>query len=991
MFVCSSQAIKNLLRNADPVFQAEKKEADEVARKQREAEAEAARRQQQREAEEAARVEKEAGDRARKQEEVEDAAHRAKEAEEALMLAATSNFTGLTPVQVGDLLVSFGEQYVGYRENVIKMDLTGALVAQSLDDNDLSDILKDVGVTGKLQQKVIEMKFKTFYQPLLTSTLGTTPAVTSTTIHSSSSIAASTVSVSSVSNLSSSSLMTIPWTDLYVEPLPSSRLGKGSFGIVFGGKWKPVQLRNVGRDVAVKVMTRFLVQDTDYLQAVQCAQEEAVLIHNLCLQHGPAISDFVMHVYGFAEGPIPPNLITAFNLPPGDQGFGIVMGLASGGTLSHLLYGGPPLRLLSMFDKLSICAQLARGVTELHAVGLVHGDMKPANVLFGDSSVTSLKIADFGTARIRGQLDSTLGQSTLQRTGHMQGTPIYSAPEMMEEEDEDEDDEGGGKTSGVARASRSTDVYALAIIMHEILTRKKPFDDIKTFKKLSKKVLKGDRPPIEKLPADTPSAIKEMIQRCWDSDRTQRLSAYRCALILAQALPVFEQQQGVVRPTSANVEPLSKTLTRRLDDAKLAAFFDKLERMENSMENNQKALIGIVGAGFEGVHAHLDELSEQLSVSLNGMGNLLADLSQRAAAGDAKTEAGLSALLDVLQSHQSDLVKGQAHDQAHLERLVRAAMTGMEETLSTQLQQCLTAIMDGNNDAATRDASANEKIEALVGVVTDLKEEVNSVHNLTLRQHELLQVIEKRSNLMPHSFIILPKLQPILDKDASAISKMKNCLLRQKDRLTGLVWEQSTLFFVCPVTRKLAVCGPEGKGYPINLPKAWVRALAPALQWGLFFLKVALATQGLGGVVPDIPTEWLKQLNALPGPNQLVKLESVINQIATDGVVTDTLAIMPDGGDIIASLDQATSMFADWETIDEDRAKSAFAQVFKFLAEAEGYPNGVSDRDWKPQYTGLHLTSPPVGGRSSSLWVSRPEGVALFEKKGWDALKSSTS
>ena len=85
------------------------------------------------------------------------------------MLAATSNFTGLTSNQVGDLVVSFGEQYICYRENIIKMDLTGALVAQSLDDNDLADVLNDVGVTGKLQLKALEMKFKTFYQPKISA------------------------------------------------------------------------------------------------------------------------------------------------------------------------------------------------------------------------------------------------------------------------------------------------------------------------------------------------------------------------------------------------------------------------------------------------------------------------------------------------------------------------------------------------------------------------------------------------------------------------------------------------------------------------------------------------------------------------------------------------------------------------------------------------------------------------------------------------------
>ena len=94
------------------------------------------------------------------------------------MQAATTNFTGLTAEQIADLVAGLGDQYVDFIEGIVEMDLTGALVAQSLDDNDLPDILEEVGVTSKLQRKAIEMKFKTFYQPLLTSALGTV-AITS--------------------------------------------------------------------------------------------------------------------------------------------------------------------------------------------------------------------------------------------------------------------------------------------------------------------------------------------------------------------------------------------------------------------------------------------------------------------------------------------------------------------------------------------------------------------------------------------------------------------------------------------------------------------------------------------------------------------------------------------------------------------------------------------------------------------------------------------
>ena len=167
-------------RKAEEAARAKKEADDDRARKQNEDE-EAARikkeaedrARKQKEVEEAARVDKEADDKARKQKEDEAAILRVKEAESALVQSATSNFSGLNAKQIADLLVTFGEQYVDYRDNIIKMDLSGAVVAQSIDENDLSDILKEVGVTSKLQQRAIEIKFRSFYQPLVSSTLGT--------------------------------------------------------------------------------------------------------------------------------------------------------------------------------------------------------------------------------------------------------------------------------------------------------------------------------------------------------------------------------------------------------------------------------------------------------------------------------------------------------------------------------------------------------------------------------------------------------------------------------------------------------------------------------------------------------------------------------------------------------------------------------------------------------------------------------------------------
>jgi len=127
----------------------------------------------------------------------------------------------------------------------------------------------------------------------------------------------------------------------------------------------------------------------------------------------------------------------------------VVMERFDGETLEDLVHRlGPqtPRRVAS------ILAELCAAVSAVHAAGLVHGDIKPANVLVGRSvdEPLELKLIDFGLARDRGPVDSD-GTSSVEPSG---GTPGYVAPEVA----------GGG------RPNRRSDIFGVAMVACWMLT-----------------------------------------------------------------------------------------------------------------------------------------------------------------------------------------------------------------------------------------------------------------------------------------------------------------------------------------------------------------------------------------------------------------------------------------------------------------------------------------------------------------------------------------
>lgn len=178
----------------------------------------------------------------------------------------------------------------------------------------------------------------------------------------------------------------------------------------------------LGRPVAVKILHGNLVDDEELLERFR---REAMTAARL--SHPAVVRTFDT---GEDEG-------TPF----------IVMELAEGPTLADLLAEGP----LPADRAIAIARGVLEGLAHAHAHGVVHRDVKPANVILPNDHV---KVADFGIAR------ATFAEGDLTSTGQLLGTVDYLAPEQIEGDEID------------ARA----DVYAVGVILYQMLTGRLPFE-----------------------------------------------------------------------------------------------------------------------------------------------------------------------------------------------------------------------------------------------------------------------------------------------------------------------------------------------------------------------------------------------------------------------------------------------------------------------------------------------------------------------------------
>lgn len=187
----------------------------------------------------------------------------------------------------------------------------------------------------------------------------------------------------------------------------------------------------------------------------------------------------------------------------------LVTEFCAGGTLFNLLHGNDVMDI-SWTQNLKMCTDIAKGMNYLHTSkpSVIHRDLKSLNLLLlrpfaSEADIPMVKVADFGTARIKEDLDADWGGVKMTQNS---GTCHWMAPEVH---------------SG--KYCEKADVYSFAMVLFEILCREIPFEDKKAHQ-VALLTVSGGRPDLEAVPPDCPPGLQRLMIRCWDQAPEVRLS-----------------------------------------------------------------------------------------------------------------------------------------------------------------------------------------------------------------------------------------------------------------------------------------------------------------------------------------------------------------------------------------------------------------------------------------------------------------------------------
>ncbi len=264
------------------------------------------------------------------------------------------------------------------------------------------------------------------------------------------------------------------------------RLGGGGMGIVY-----KAQDLKLDRTVALKFLRPDLTRDAEArARFIQEAKAASALQHtNICVVHD-------------------------IDETPDGQIF-IIMEYLEGGTLKKKIERGP----LKIDEAIDIALQLGQGLSRAHEHGILHRDVKPANIMVTKDGVA--KIVDFGLAKLA-------GEARLTRTGSTLGTAAYMSPEQTRGEDVD----------------HRTDLWSLGAVLYELLAGVLPFrggyEQAIVFQ-----ILNAAPEPLAAVRTDVPVELERIVNKCLEKNRDERYQS---------AADVIADLRHLLRTSEAGIE-----------------------------------------------------------------------------------------------------------------------------------------------------------------------------------------------------------------------------------------------------------------------------------------------------------------------------------------------------------------------------------------------------------------------------------------------------
>ncbi|XP_064412317.1 mitogen-activated protein kinase kinase kinase 7 isoform X2 [Latimeria chalumnae] len=484
-------------------------------------------------------------------------------------------------------------------------------------------------------------------------------------------------------------------------------VGRGAFGVVCKAKWR-------AKDVAIK--------------QIESESERKAFIVEL-RQLSRVNHPNIVKLYGACLNPVC-----------------LVMEYAEGGSLYNVLHGAEPLPYYTAAHAMSWCLQCAQGVAYLHGMkpkALIHRDLKPPNLLLVAGG-TVLKICDFGTAcDIQTHMTNN------------KGSAAWMAPEVFEG----------------SNYSEKCDVFSWGIILWEVITRRKPFDEIggPAFR-IMWAVHNGTRPPLIK---NLPKPIESLMTRCWSKDPSQRPSMEEIVKIMTHLMQYFpgadeplqypcqysdEGQSNSATSTGSCFEITSTNTSNKSDvnmeqgDSQVNATNDTIKRLESKLTQ------------------HIKNQSKQGGDS----GRFSLSLSRG---------SSVESLSDARGRPQSTLVttdcKRRSADLSELEaRIMNANTAGSEQQRRRSIQDLTIVGTESNQGSRSSSRSSSPSVRMITGTPSD-----KTARNIAWTPEESSDT-NGSDNSIPMAYLTLDhQLQPLTpcpnSKESMAVFE-QHCKMAQE-------------------------------------------------------------------------------------------------------------------------------------------------------------------------------------------------------------------